>query len=125
MATETTEPTTDFRPMAIALGILVVGHLGLLVVVPPDPSWQALLAVEAGALVVLAGAELLSGLSVLAVARVALIYTILVASTWLVQSSTDSLVVAPLALLIGVALAAYGLYRYELVSLGLVEVPDE
>jgi len=56
---------------------------------------------------------------------VALIYTVLVAGTWLVQSSTDSLVAAPLALLIGVALAAYGLYRYELVSLGLVEVPDE
>lgn len=125
MAADLSGRNADFRPTSIALSILVIGHLGLLVSFPGGLSWQGLLAVETSALVVLAGAELLSGLSALAVVRLAIVYTTLVASTWLTLSSTDSLFTASLVLLTGVGLVAYGLHRYELVFLGLVEAPDE
>jgi hypothetical protein len=125
MATETAALDEQFRPTALAVGVLVVGHLGLLVAVPSGPTLPTLVAIEAGALVVLAGAELLAGMTAVVALRLGVVYTALTAATWAVTGATDSLAVAVLLLAAGVGFVAYALHRYELVSLGLVEDGDE
>jgi len=125
MAVEATRQSRTVRLTATAIGAILVGHLGLLVVFPSGPDLLTLLAVEAGGLAVLAAAELLVGMPEKFLIVLGTIYTLLLVATGILLSATDSVIVASLVLVAASVLAAYGIHRYELVALGLVEAPDE
>ncbi|SDG29239.1 hypothetical protein [Halorientalis regularis] len=107
------------------VGVVAFGYLAALVAVPSGPDGPVLLALVAGALVVLAGAELIAGAPPRSVGLFALLYAVLAAISWGLLAVVDSFATVTLLLAGGVALLAYGLHRYELVALGLVGDVDE
>lgn len=101
--------------------VLALGHLGLAVLFPDGPTLQALALVESGFLLVLGGPFLRRGADLRVavapfVAAAVLFGAVAAGLRWL-----DSTAAAALVLAIVAGLLAYGLHRYELVRLGLVE----
>jgi len=108
----------------LATALLALGSLALLVVVPDEPGTVALAVVGAIALVVVAATSAVTG--ELADALFAsLVFVVLTVGTWTLLAADTSLLVVALVLVGVVALVSYGLHRYELVALGLVEATDE
>jgi len=121
------EPTPLVSSVTAWSGVvLVVGaHIAALVFVTPETDLFVLAAGEATLLAVVAGVEVGLGrgssrtVGVLAVAWIGLV------GTTLLLGDDESLLFVACGLVGTVALALYGIHRYELVTLGLVEVADE
>ncbi|MDG5776176.1 hypothetical protein VB773_02265 [Haloarculaceae archaeon H-GB2-1] len=114
-----------FSPPVLGIALIGLGHVGALLVLPREPATTTVLALEGVLLLSLlvlsvvrngVGRELvlLSGAFVLATA-----------GTWVLLISGTSLWWRAIAVVTVLSLVGYGLHRYELVSLGLVEVDDE
>jgi len=122
-ATETTDNWAGVAWPVLAVGLVALVHVGALLVFQSTPSLGSaatLAGVVLAALLVAIGVT--EGVDPLPVTGVA--YVAATAATWAVLSVGD-LLVAALAVVGGCALLSYGLHRYELVALDLVEVADE
>jgi hypothetical protein len=112
------------RAILAATALVAVVHLALLVAVPADPPVLELALAEAGlgvallALFAWADSPYTSGL-------LGLLWLTFVGGAWALTVLIDSLLTATLVFAGIFALLVYGLHRYELVAMGLVEATDE
>lgn len=110
---------------AIAVSLIAVAHVGSLLALPRAPSPMPVAALEAGLLVAVTLLLALDGASVRTLLGFAAVYAVAVGGSWLAVHAVESGLAAALGVVSAFALAGYGLHRYELASLGLVEVADE
>jgi len=105
--------------------LVVVAHIVALVFVTPETSLVVVAAGEAILLAVVGGVERRRGRgSGRSVAVLAVAWLGFVGATLLLRDG-ESLLFVACGLLGAAALVVYGIHRYELVALGLVEVGDE
>lgn len=119
-ATDTNDDTGRFRAIAGTVAAIALVHLALLVVVPDGPELLVLVVAEGLVLALLVGIDAVVGDNHTVPVGLAGTYLLFVVGTWALLQAT-SLTVATLTLVGGLSLVAYGLHRYELVTLGLVE----
>lgn len=112
------------RAILAAAAIVAVVHLALLAVFPADPSIIELAVAEAGLGVVLLAMFAWTD-SPYTAGLLGLLWLTFVGGAWALTLLVDSLLTATLVFAGIVALLAYGLHRYELVVMGLVEADDE
>jgi len=122
-ATETAENVTGRSWPVLAVGLVTLATVAALLVVPSTPSLVGVATLSGIVLVaLLAVIAVTEGVGPLPAMTVALVAA--TATAWAVLAVTDP-VVATLVIVGGLTLVSYGLHRYELVALGLVEVTDE
>lgn len=112
------------RAVLAAVALVAVGHLALLVAVPADPASLELALAEAGLGVVLLAVFALVD-SPYTAGLLGLLWLAVVGGAWALTVLVDSLLTATLVFASVFALLSYGLHRYELVAMGLVEAADE
>lgn len=113
------------RGPTVAVALIAFVHVLALPLVPPAPSLLAVAVIEGIALAGLAGLVGVTSGSPRVAATAAVAYAVVVGATWTaVATGTPDWSVA-LGFGTVLALVGYGLHRYELVTLGLVEVDDE
>jgi hypothetical protein len=107
------------------VGAVALVHLVLLVVFPAGVDVATLLAVEGFVALGFVAVHLLDGVPARQASGVVVPLVAAFFGTWALQQALDSLLAVGLVLTLGLALVAYGLHRYELVTLGLVEATHE
>ncbi|WP_262180191.1 hypothetical protein [Haloarcula laminariae] len=108
----------------LAVGLVALGHVGALLAFPSFPPVTTLALLEAMLLVLVVALVAVSdGIGRPALLVVA-VYTLCTALTWawLTVGSTTAATLGVVAVL---TVAGYGVHRYELVMLDLVEATDE
>jgi len=104
-----------------SVALVVVVHLGLIVAAPNGLEPVALFTLEATLLGVLIGIEFLAGTPIGETIPLVAAFTGFLAITWGLQRAVESLILASILLVAAIALFVYGVHRYELVLLGLVD----
>ncbi|MDR9382614.1 MAG: hypothetical protein RI560_13220 [Natronomonas sp.] len=103
-----------------AVAAIVFVHLGLLIAAPGGLDLTSLVVLEAALLALLLGLELLSGASATDAVPLVATFVCFFAMTWGLVLVVDSLAIASILLSGMSILLMYGLHRYELVFLGMV-----
>lgn len=109
----------------IAVGIVALLHLGLLLVLPSVSTPLAVLIVELVSVCVLGVGQFIDGTPAGSLVILAVLFSITLAGMWALQHLIESLLTVALIFIGGIGILAYGIHRYELVVLGLVEGSDE
>jgi len=109
----------------LAVGIVAVGHVGALLALPSTPPLTAVLLLEGVLLAVLGLLTTVSDGVGRTVLFVCVLYAVSTALTWAAVIVGSSLLATTLGVVTALLLVGYGVHRYELVALGLVEGADE
>lgn len=116
---------TILSPISFVVGLVAIGHLGLLLVLPANPPVAAILTVETVALAILVAGQVFAGTAL----RHLLVFCVLFAGVLALSITLvrvfDSVLLASVIFIAVVALFGYGIHRYELVALDIVEASDE
>jgi hypothetical protein len=110
---------------SVAVGIVALLHLGLLLVLPSVSTPLAVLVVELVSVCVLCVGQFLDGTPARSLLILIVLFGIGIAGTWAIQQLIESLLAVALILTGSLTVLSYGIHRYELVVLGLVEESDE
>jgi hypothetical protein len=123
--TRETDSIGGFAPPVLAVGAVAAVHVGSLAVLPEFPPLQIVALIEGLGLLAVVGTTVLSEGIGRPLAVSAVLYAVVTGGTVaLIVLGTD-LLVATAVIGSALALVSYGLHRYELVMLGLVEAADE
>lgn len=113
----------DRSPISVGVGLVALGHLGLLLVLPADPSLPSVGIVEAVALAILVAGQLVDGTALGHLLLLCVLFGGLIAVSVTLVGVLDSVLLASVVLTVAIALFAYGIHRYGLVALDRVEAP--
>jgi len=119
------DPSASAAVAWIGVAAVVVVHLAVLGLLGDEASLSALLAAQVFALLAVAGFEVGFGsASFRTLSALAVCWAVLAGGTLFAATAAGPTVAAG-GLATVAAVGCYGLHRYELVALGLVEVADE
>lgn len=114
-----------YTPPGLAVGAVVAVHLGALLVGPDIASVGRIVVFEGVAVVCVLGITALGDGIDRSLLVTAVGYAGAIGSVWGLLATSASLWSVTLGMIAGFALLSYGLHRYELITLGLVERTNE
>ncbi|WP_324759606.1 hypothetical protein [Haloarcula montana] len=114
-----------FAPPVLAVGAVAAIHIGSLAVLPEFPPLQTVALIEGIGLLAVVGTTALGEGIGRPLAVSAVLYAVVTSGTVALIVLETDLLLATLVVVSVLALVSYGLHRYELVMLDLVEAADE